>query len=177
MRIGILTFHRSYNYGAFMQCYSLSKKLQEQFPEHQVEIIDYTTKKVKDHYEAELLRYTDSAVRKRVAERNMLFTKAQDTLPLSEYNCVSDDYSDTVDYMNSTYDAVIVGSDAVWNWVVRGFPNLYFLKDYKGKKYSYAASVHGMSYLNMTNAQKEYLKEAFSQFEYIGVRDVTTEKW
>ena len=41
MRIGILTFHKAINYGAYLQAFSLSHKLQEQFPNDTVEIIDY----------------------------------------------------------------------------------------------------------------------------------------
>ena len=40
MRIGILTFHRSVNNGAVIQCYSLSKRLQKEFPDADVEVID-----------------------------------------------------------------------------------------------------------------------------------------
>ena len=45
MRIGILTFHKAINYGAYLQAFSLSNKLQEQFPNHEVEIIDYIAPK------------------------------------------------------------------------------------------------------------------------------------
>lgn len=174
MKIGILTFHRSFNYGAFMQCYSLWQKIKRDFPQCSVEVIDYTVKKVMNIYEAETDKYK-SPIKEKIIERNQAFLKVRNTLPLSEFCEVSDDYQKTVEYMNENYDAVVVGSDAVWNWVLRGFPNLYFLKDYKGKKFSYAASAHGMNYQNMTDEQKKYLKEAFDQFEYIGVRDETTE--
>ena len=41
MKLGILTFHKSINYGAFMQCYALSQRLQRDFPQIEVEVIDY----------------------------------------------------------------------------------------------------------------------------------------
>ena len=50
MRIGILTFHRSINNGAVLQCYSLSKKLQQLFPQDSVEVIDYHMPKVDSFY-------------------------------------------------------------------------------------------------------------------------------
>jgi len=53
-KIGILTFHRSYNYGAFMQCYSLSHRLMRDFPQHEVEVIDYATQRVYANYPTEL---------------------------------------------------------------------------------------------------------------------------
>lgn len=39
MKIGILTFHRAYNYGAVLQCYALQEDLKELG--HDVEVIDY----------------------------------------------------------------------------------------------------------------------------------------
>ena len=175
MKVGILTFHRSFNYGAFMQCFSLTKRLQKDFPNIEFEVIDYNAQKAADGYSRALTAVKNEELRAKVAKRNESFLACQEQLPLSPFKLVSDDYSELTDYMNKNYDAVIVGSDAVWNWGVRGFPNPYFLKDYRGIKLSYAASVHGMVYQNMTQEQKEYLQEAFSDFRYIGVRDTATE--
>ena len=52
MRIGILTFHRSINYGAFMQCYALSHELMSRYPEHQVEVIDFEYLRKHNMYKA-----------------------------------------------------------------------------------------------------------------------------
>lgn len=175
MKVGILTFHRSFNYGAFMQCFSLVSRLRKDFPNIEFEVIDYNAQKSVDGYTQALDRVQDEQIKRKVQQRNAAFVECQEQLPLSSFQLVSDDYSTLIDYMNETYDAVIVGSDAVWNWGVRGFSNPYFLKDYKGIKLSYAASVHGMVYQNMTPEQKEYLQEAFRDFYYIGVRDISTE--
>ncbi len=175
MKVGILTFHRSYNYGAFMQCFSLLKRLQKDFPDVQFEVIDYNSPKSLEGYLKTINSQKDGTLREKLIKRNQTFLSCQEQLPLSPFHLVDDDFSSLIAYMNDNYDAVIVGSDAVWNWVVRGFPNPYFLKDYRGIKLSYAASVHGMVYQNMTEEQKKYLKEAFEDFYYIGVRDVATE--
>lgn len=175
MKVGILTFHRSYNYGAFMQCFSLTKKLQKDFPDIEFEVIDYNAQSSLDGYNKWINNIKSDVIRKNILERNALFLTCQEQLPLSSFHLVDDDYSSLITYMNKTYDAVIVGSDAVWNWSIRGFPNPYFLKDYRGVKVSYAASVHGMVYQNMTEEQKKYLREAFADFYYIGVRDSATE--
>jgi len=50
MNIGILTLHRSENYGAYLQAYALSKTLQDRYPECSVEIIDYDSKRSKKHH-------------------------------------------------------------------------------------------------------------------------------
>ena len=175
MKVGILTFHRSYNYGAFMQCFSLLQRLKKDFPDVEFEVIDYNTKSIESGYAKWLDGIQDADTRQKVQTRNTAFEKCQIQLPLSPFRLIDDDYSSIITYMNNTYDAVIVGSDAVWNWVARGFPTPYFLKDYRGIKLSYAASVHGMVYQNMTEEQKLYLQEAFRDFRYIGVRDQATE--
>lgn len=176
MKVGILTFHRSYNYGAFMQCFSLYTRLKKDFPNVDVEIIDYTSKKAMQGYEKDLLGIQNHDLQQKIKKRNEAFIKTQETLSLSKFKILSDDFSEVINKMNDTYDVIVVGSDAVWNWNVRGFPCLYFLKDFNGIKFSYAASVHGMNYQNMTEEQSVYVGEALKEFKYIGVRDVTTER-
>ena len=62
-RIGILTFHKSINNGAVMQAYSLSKKLQTEYPDYTVEIIDYHMPKVVDAYNLTFFKNTSFLVR------------------------------------------------------------------------------------------------------------------
>lgn len=173
MRIGILTFHRSFNYGAFMQCFSLVTRLRREMPDVSIEVVDYSSKKAMSGYERTILN-SNPDIAQKLKERNAAFLQCQETLPLSSKSIVTDDIDEICSYLNLNYNAIIVGSDAVWNWNVRGFPNIYFLKDYVGEKFSYAASAHGLIYQNCDDDYKRYLNEAFGGFRYIGVRDVTT---
>lgn len=175
MKIGILTFHRSYNYGAFMQCYSLLNRLKRDFPQVELEVADYTSQRVLDYY-AKNNGQLGNGLKTLIVQRDNAFGACQQQLPLSSPKLVSDDINAASEYLNERYDAVIVGSDAVWNWNTRGFPNVYFLKDYHGEKFSYAASAHGLSFQDATPEQRDYLEESFSDFRYIGVRDCTTEQ-
>lgn len=174
MRIGILTFHRSFNYGAFMQCFSLVTRLKRTFPESTIEVVDYSSKNALKGYEDEIQR-ANSDIAKKIISRNSSFRQCQEALPLSDCRIVTDDVEYITHYLNENYDVLVVGSDAVWNWISRGFPNVYFLKDYKGVKLSYAASAHGQIFQKMTEYQRAYLAESFSGFKYIGARDTTTE--
>lgn len=61
IKIGILTFHKSINTGAFIQCYSLITRLMKDFPDEKIEVIDYCTKKTKERYSYHLLEYVFSA--------------------------------------------------------------------------------------------------------------------
>lgn len=200
MKIGILTFHRSVNNGAFMQAYSLSKRLIQEYPNDNFEIIDYTPKIIMDKYLFSIRQYLDCdnpilAIKKafylvknyknikRLQLRAGVFESVSTSLPLSKFKLISDESYPTelVKYINETYDAIIVGSDAVWNYVIRGFPNIYFPgRDITCRKFSYAASCYGMDFTTCCIEQRERLKEVFDGFEYIGVRDKATEnfvKW
>jgi len=174
-KIGILTFHRSINYGAFMQAYSLSKKIKKQYPDTVVDIIDYTSKLMDDHY---VPRINRSAIRNPQGyflkkKQYKLFKDALDRLPLSEKKIFNDGQTEQVlKAYEDDYDVFVVGSDAVWNWCKRGFPNPYLLNFEKDvKKLSYAASAYGMDESFVKDEEKAYFSASLERFSFIGVRD------
>jgi len=198
-KIGILTFHRSYNYGAFMQCYSLSHRLMRDFPQHEVEVIDYATQRVYANYPTELKEYllgtgTGRPSLKKVMinvgrlmlspkylqQRKALYSAFQKDLaqlPLSEEFVCTDDYEALFEAIKDKYDAIVVGSDAVWEFKTYPFPNAYFLNGDLGNTslLSYAASTARMHPSDIDENAADYLKTAYSRFRYLGVRDVSTE--
>lgn len=195
MKIGVLTFHKSINNGAVMQCYSLTKRLQQEFPNDTVEVIDYHMPKVEAVYTPSLRSYFANATLmvkfKRAAkllmhprtliwqkERKQAFDHVADMLPLSERSIFADDTAELFRYINDTYDVVIAGSDAIWNYVTRGFPNPYFLDtSVKCHKLAYAASCYGMSYEKIPEAQRIRIGEILNDYRFLGVRDDETKKF
>ena len=176
MKIGILTFHRSYNYGAFMQCYALSNRIKHDFPDADVEVIDYTALSTLMGYQKGI-DGTNKEIAGCLSARNKAIAEAQDKyLPLSEYKLISDDFEELFRNIKGKYDVIVVGSDAVWNWNNKGFPNAYFLGGNLGAaKMSYAASAHLLDYTGMTVENRLKLKELLSDFSYIGVREDSAE--
>lgn len=180
MKIGILTFHRAINYGAFMQSYSLLSKLQNDFPEDEVEIIDYNNKEreffIKKCPIVFLYRRSiKEGIYKYVQTRE--FKKALKFLKRStSFLSVADEKIE--EFMSQTYDLIIVGSDAVFNWNDIGLPNPYFLANTKCLyKMSYAASSHLQKYNMITLKEKEYLFRALQEFQFLGVRDDSTKNF
>lgn len=199
-RIGILTYHRSNNYGAFMQAYSLASRLRNDFPDCEINIIDYLSKEVFLLYHPSIWNLTRLIIGAKPLRRKLTYSKllynhchsllgskkkrvndqffgeALKNLPLSEQHIVTDNLKKVSDYINEHFDIVVVGSDAVWNWQARKFPNAYFLGDaIKVKKLSYAASSYGQPFKKTTEKQREYIQKAWSSYSYIGVRDIATE--
>lgn len=198
MKIGILTFHQSVNNGAVMQAYSLSKRLKREYPNDEIEIINYRKKSVDRTYSYPLSDYfkvssfkelvkksldllADPQLLERLRHRTKIFNECQYKLPLSKDIIISDDTNELNKYIEQNYDVLVVGSDAVWNYVLRGFPNAYFpSKDLNVKKISYAASCYGMDFLNHSDKDKMEICDVLSAFDFIGVRDEATEnfvKW
>lgn len=77
-RIGILTYHRSFNYGALMQSYSLSTRIAKDFPEAKVELIDYCSKKVYLMYNENFKNYVELINETEGFRQKLTFFEAND---------------------------------------------------------------------------------------------------
>lgn len=193
MRIGILTYHKSLNNGAFIQCYSLYTRLKKEYPTANVEVIDYTSPKIEKIYPLNIIQYfrgykkphafisrlkrflKDPKVVSRNRKKKKSFVSCYGELNFSDRCFCHEPLTEIYDYIEQNYDVVVVGSDAVWNYSLRGFPNPYFLNaDLKVKKMSYAASCYGMNYENISVQEKVEIKKALDTFAFLGVRDEET---
>ena len=56
MKVGILTFHRPINYGAYLQSFALSNYLHTIFPDIEFEIVDYIAPREKKNIYLNVLR-------------------------------------------------------------------------------------------------------------------------
>lgn len=175
MKVGILTYHKTHNYGAFLQSYALTNYL-NQISGIQAEIIDYNT------LASELMQIKCIKFNWRQLSsiwynfrRYIIFAKAQKQLPTSKRHLVTDRVDKFCDFVTNQYDLIVVGSDEVWVLDgYRGFPNAYYLPDLKGtKKASYGASSRNtLDALDTETIQA--VKNYVQDFSYIGVRDTAT---
>ena len=178
MKIGILTFHRSINYGAFMQSYALSRELRIRYPQHEVEIIDFEYLKKHNKYKSAIYRFPFGI------EYFIKYNRFQQNLhklPLSEKTFITDDTTALCEFIEKNYDIVIVGSDAVWTYQGKmPVDNPYWLFGDKLKsviKISYAASAFSTKFEAIPPEEREIIKDRLSSFYYIGVRDFATKRF
>lgn len=176
-RIGILTFHRSINYGAFMQSYSLAQQLIKRYG-NIVEIIDFEKASKHNAY------HTKQGLIQAVIygrDREILLERFKEDLrllPLSDKTLITDDYGEVLRYIEGRYDIVIVGSDAVWAFNKGlGLKNPYWLfgDSLQCEKLSYAASAYSLDLSSLTEEDIFYIGNCLKSFSYIGVRDQETE--
>lgn len=97
MKIGILTFHRSINYGAFMQCYALSHELMVRYPQHQVDVIDFEYLHKHNSYRAAMRQFPFGI------EYYFCYNRFQSDLkrlPLSSKSFITDRTDELCDYID-----------------------------------------------------------------------------
>ena len=181
MNVGILTYHRAHNYGAFLQAYALCSRLNDE-PDISCEIIDFRTR-------AEAVFYSLNRIPKR---RRILhpiycsfrrdeyhaFEKAQNEIAhlKTDQAITSDSLDEFSGMVRNRYDVIIAGSDEIWKVDgFRGFPTPYWLiGDLGCRKFAYAASAR-VDFRKLPPEKFRILKSAIDDFEFIGVRDTKTE--
>ncbi len=186
MKIGIITIHKSPNYGACLQSYALFKYLEQQG--YEVEIIDLHRPYQIDYVESK--RYVPYSQKKRTIKvrikeflcrpfkrwsNKKIYLSKQSKVKFDSFNAqlnYSRPYYGIDDlYENPpVYDVYITGSDQVWNPSQPYCIEPYFLTFASGgvKKISYASSLGVKSLL--PNEKKDF-KRWLSLYDAISVRE------
>lgn len=174
MKVGILTFHFVYNYGAMLQSYALNQSINK-INGTQSEIIDYRPRQIDFLYHPLLIDFYKRPktilinwLKKRIshAKFNEFEEFINKKLILSEKIKQNTDFQNIV----NQYDVVFVGSDQVWNPEITGYDENYLLKNIHSrvKKFSYAASL-GKN--NITQEWQESVRNSLLMFENLSVRE------
>lgn len=112
-KIGVLTFHRSINYGSYWQARSLVEGLRARG--HDAELLDHDCECIRRAefgcaLQPELPRRTPRAHLKQYAAKARKFAAAVSSLPLSPSFPLHEPIR------AAEYDAIVIGSDEVWNF-------------------------------------------------------------
>lgn len=174
MKIGILTYHRSHNYGALLQAIALRKVLADWG--HNVTFIDYWPDYHRHMYSLfsfYAMMEQDTLRRKVSYIKNCLLYYNSHKERKQNFNIFIADY--ILPYTSSvdeSYDLIIHGSDQVWRKQpeIHTYNPFYFGKhDIKAmRKITYAAS---MGILPDSKAEKGVVKELLSHLDEISVRE------
>ena len=172
MKIGILTYHRSHNYGALLQAYALRKILsnyghevtfvdywptyhQQRYALFSLSILKYLNWKKKLLHIIGYVRYYNSRKKRYIAFENFI------TEYIYPYTSSTDE----------TYDILIYGSDQIWRKQreIGNYNPAYFGKIFKASRHiSFAASMGELPY---TEKDKLYVKKMLSNLDVISVRE------
>lgn len=177
MKVGILTYHDTKNFGSWLQAYALQKKCEDIGCD--VEIIDYQCPEIKRR---ECPPPFPKTLNPKMWLKDFLyvrpFRKTYKSMKgyAKKYFNLSRPYTpDTIQEANWDYDTFLVGSDIVWGTHINGGDWNYFLSfaAETKSKYSYASSV-GEKWKADEFAEVERL---LTRFDSISVREQQSADW
>lgn len=185
MKVGLITFHKSYNCGSILQAYALQKTIESLG--HSCEIIDFSNEGQKRMYSVLVWprRFKDVLrdglyslyyipMKRHYLDYKQAIPKIFD-LNGKEYHTSEELRRDKVD---EKYDVIVCGSDQVWNTKCRDADDAYFL-DFvnSAKKVAYAVSM-GAERIKTQGIEKEaHYRKLLSDFDAISVRENSAQKW
>jgi hypothetical protein len=179
MKIGLVTFHCSYNFGSALQAWALKHKLEEMG--HSVDVVDYRGGDF-DQYKlirtdspksfvSSLLFYSKNRRRARAFEG---FIEAN--FNCTKRYCVRNECE--MGELAASYDAFVCGSDQIWNLDCTQGPVGPFFLSFAGKakRVAYAPSLSHVSFQgeNFDKAAKKKISAWLEQYEAISVREEAT---
>lgn len=171
-KIGILTLSASNNCGSLLQTYALRKLLCEKTD---TEVIHFSSEKSHDMYDifpkrvrkkgweiVKRLRYIGELWREKHSYE--VFRKKYIGMNLNR-----EFLADDMEQLSDKYEAIIVGSDQVWNVCMGDFDPAFFAGWAKCKKIAYAPSLGGYD-LRESKEYEGYVRQIQS-FEMLSVRE------
>ena len=177
MKIGIITFHSSYNFGSALQAQALIKTLQGLG--HDPTIIDYRSRDF-DQYLLLTPRHPRQSLKvlkrlPRYLRRKKAFERFMERyLQLTDRRYTYENES-ALDELQDQFDCFICGSDQIWNLdATHGVVEPFFLS-FAGdtRRVAYAPSLAHMSF-RPEYFDKEKVSELLGRFEAISVREGET---
>jgi len=173
METGILTFHRSINYGSVLQAWALQHVLRNNGIESLV--IDYEPEKYKMLYESnainalgfkskvkKLLEFKRSTRKQHVYFDEFRNNRLRLTKEKYYYDTAHEDYK--------KFNNIITGSDQIWNTSISDCDPIFFLPfGFKGHKIAYACSVN--SGVPNQRFPKEWLIKWINDYSSISIRE------
>ena len=176
MKIGILTFHKSINYGSVLQAFALVRTVQAMG--HTVEIIDYEPQDYHDIYRLYHKRLSPRNIlsnllrrfpaRKAFQNQQQGFRSfAKKHLPISAEKYVwNSDFS----HLGNQYDVILCGGDQIWNVHAKDCDDIYFLPNVSNcKKIAYGISVNDTDFTEPKCT--DMLRQWILDFDAISLRE------
>lgn len=182
MKIGILTFHASHNYGSMLQAYALQKYLKN--IGYEVETINLRNDRQKRLYNYPLYlplrkkkKYLLSLLNPLWLYRETRKWNLYESF-LTNYLCLSKyEYHNWEEIVEDLpvlhYDILITGGDQIWNMRCKDFDKSYFLPSKLNgiKKISYSPSFGRLFLTKINEIEERYIIKQLSDYSTLSVRE------
>lgn len=176
MKIGIITIHHVYNYGAILQAFASYNIMKKYYPD--VVFIDYDNTTFKNQRSMFLPCNTISNILRNVRtlihynERKKKIEKFE--TEYKKFKLSQNQWYNTADFAKEKFDVIITGSDQTFSLYLTGNPDemkAFFLENVGGaKRLSFASSL-GEKLHMLTTADKKWMSKCFQKFDALSVRE------
>lgn len=178
-KVGIITFHNSYNCGSMLESFALHHYLLKRGVDN--EIVNFSNEGQKRLYGIYERNHNGKDIvknmilfphRKRLKYNNLCYQKFQ-----QENMKLSKEYSTIEELDDSPYSVVVAGSDQIWNITIVDFDDVYFLPWVKkARKVAYAPSFGARNIQKFAKNPSKYQKY-LEDFDALSVREENGKKW
>lgn len=178
-KVGIITFHRSYNCGSMLESYAIHFYLKKMGIEN--EIIDFSNTGQRRLYsvffECNSIKNIVKNIlllphRRRIAQNNFKYEEFKE-----KYFEMSEEFSEMKQLHDTEYEVIIAGSDQIWNITIQDGDDAYFLPWVcKAKKVAYAPSF-GARNISVWAKDVDKYRKWLKDFAALSVREQNGAKW
>ena len=183
MKVGILTFHYAYNYGAVLQAYATQEILKNMG--HEAVVIDYHNKKINENYSKRKFLFSNF-IKSGLKAPFYLLSKFYYWRRRKNYKIFVDNYLNLAEtyvfekenIAFSDFDLILIGSDQVWNYkLTGGFDNVYWGNFKKARNTRIVGWSVCMDYYDLTPNDVNYVVNSLDKFYAISVREKTLQNY
>lgn len=178
-KIGIITFHNSYNCGSMLESYAMQTVIKKKFGS--VEIINFSSSGQKELYDI----FTKNNSIKKIIKNILVLPHYQkvkkNNRKYEEFKnknfILSEEIHNPLECNDSNYSAVIAGSDQIWNVTISDYDDIYMLPWVENaKKIAYAPSFGAKNPMKYYHDKEKYTK-MLRNFDSLSIREFNGKKW
>lgn len=179
-KVGIITFHHSYNCGSMMQAFAMQTVVEKLG--YKPEIINFSNegqrRLYKTWFQANSLRnIVKNAILLFHQDRLNYCNRSYEHFMTTYMKLSAHEYCKNTELADTDYDAVIAGSDQIWNITIDDSDDAYFLSWVrKAKRIAYAPSFGAKNILEYAKDSSIY-SNYLNKFECISIRENNGQKW
>lgn len=178
-KVGIITFHNSYNCGSMLESYAIQQSLLEKG--NDVEIINFSSAGQRELYDVfsknkslkdMIKNFLIIPAKKRISVNNEKYEEFK-----RKNFLLSEDFNEMGQLSDSKYDVVVAGSDQIWNITIADYDDAYFLPWVKSaKKVAYAPSFGSKNIMKYSKNVRKY-EDFLNSFDALSIRENNGKKW
>lgn len=176
MKIGIMTFYNTTNYGALLQAVALQKAINKL--DSECETIQYRCTRIEQRelpmvpqnyngFKSYSIKWLGYIGKKRKKMKMLSFEKLMKTSS-KVYS------SDDIELAGTVYDKIIVGSDIVWDIEITDDYSFFLEFIEPKKRFAYSAS---FGHADVPEEAKRKISTLLSEFNKISVRESSGKRW